>query len=196
MDSRDVGSGSWENANTPTAKRISLLIAQLDLNEKISQLGSSSPAISRLGIHAFNWWSGENLPTAYLMCHCWFPLSCLVAHIRRASYSPFHLLILESIKKPSFLVATGVNREIVLKPCLSSLCCSSRNSRWYTVVFAVLILLQNFDNSMLNLFSFFEQSAFMVHLRPTPAGGVEPYSRNQSHWLQHLTQGCCMRLLK
>jgi beta-glucosidase len=41
----------------PLAQRIDDLISRLDLGEKIAQLMNDSPAIPRLGIPAYNWWS-------------------------------------------------------------------------------------------------------------------------------------------
>ncbi len=39
------------------AERAAALVSLMTLGEKISQLGSSSPAIARLGISAYGWWS-------------------------------------------------------------------------------------------------------------------------------------------
>ena len=39
------------------AERIRELISKMTLEEKVSQLSHASPAIERLGIPAYNWWS-------------------------------------------------------------------------------------------------------------------------------------------
>jgi beta-glucosidase len=45
------------NTNLPTEERIDDLISRMSLDEKISQLGSGSPAIERLGIPYYHWWN-------------------------------------------------------------------------------------------------------------------------------------------
>ncbi|KAK4341438.1 hypothetical protein RND71_039939 [Anisodus tanguticus] len=45
------------NFSLPVAQRVDDLISRLNLDEKISQLGSTSPAIPRLSIPAYEWWS-------------------------------------------------------------------------------------------------------------------------------------------
>lgn len=42
-------------------KRAADLVAQMTLHEKVSQMLSWAPAIERLGIPAYNWWS-EGIP--------------------------------------------------------------------------------------------------------------------------------------
>jgi len=44
-------------SNDQREKRIKDLIAQMTLEEKVSQLVHTSPAIPRLGIHEYNWWN-------------------------------------------------------------------------------------------------------------------------------------------
>jgi hypothetical protein len=41
----------------PTEQRVKDLVSQMTLQEKISQLGDDGPAIPRLGIPAFKWWT-------------------------------------------------------------------------------------------------------------------------------------------
>ena len=41
-------------------KRAADLVAQMTLHEKVSQMLSWAPAIERLGIPAYNWWSVEH----------------------------------------------------------------------------------------------------------------------------------------
>jgi len=41
-------------------KHVERLLREMTLDEKISQLSSSSPAVERLGIGAFNWWAGAH----------------------------------------------------------------------------------------------------------------------------------------
>src|SRR3954468_4490870 len=41
----------------PSAERADALLAQMTLDEKISQMMNDAPAIERLGIPAYNWWS-------------------------------------------------------------------------------------------------------------------------------------------
>lgn len=45
------------NAKLSIEQRVADLISKLTLDEKISQLGDIAPAIPRLGIPAYKWWS-------------------------------------------------------------------------------------------------------------------------------------------
>ncbi|KAF8024900.1 hypothetical protein BT93_F1905 [Corymbia citriodora subsp. variegata] len=45
------------NASLPISKRAQDLVSRLTLDEKISQLVNSAPAIHRLGVPAYEWWS-------------------------------------------------------------------------------------------------------------------------------------------
>lgn len=45
------------NFSLPVDQRVDDLILRLNLDEKISQLGNSAPAIPRLNIPAYEWWS-------------------------------------------------------------------------------------------------------------------------------------------
>jgi len=45
----------WRDPGKSLDRRVQDLVARLDLDEKIAQMGSNAPAISRLGIPAFNW---------------------------------------------------------------------------------------------------------------------------------------------
>lgn len=47
----------FQNPDLPTNERVTNLISQLTLEEKISQLMSDAPAIERLGIPKYNWWN-------------------------------------------------------------------------------------------------------------------------------------------
>ncbi len=47
----------YQNADLPTEKRVDDLVSRMTLAEKISQTNKNSPAIPRLGIHAYCWWS-------------------------------------------------------------------------------------------------------------------------------------------
>ena len=51
------GTGDFRNPSLPVGERVDALIAQLTVGEKISQLMMDSPAIPRLGIHAYHWWN-------------------------------------------------------------------------------------------------------------------------------------------
>ena len=50
-------------------KRAADLVAQMTLHEKVSQMLSWAPAIERLGIPAYNWWS-EGHPRCRPRGHC------------------------------------------------------------------------------------------------------------------------------
>ena len=41
----------------PIERRAADLVSKLSLEEKISQLGDESPAVARLGVPAYKWWS-------------------------------------------------------------------------------------------------------------------------------------------
>lgn len=47
----------WQDRTRPPEERADDLVARLTLEEKVSQLLHESPAIERLGIPAYNWWS-------------------------------------------------------------------------------------------------------------------------------------------
>ncbi|XP_038702642.1 probable beta-D-xylosidase 7 [Tripterygium wilfordii] len=48
---------SFCDKHKPIKKRVKNLVTHLTLDEKIAQLSASAPAIDRLGIPAYNWWS-------------------------------------------------------------------------------------------------------------------------------------------
>jgi len=48
---------TFRNPSLPAAVRADALISQMTLEEKAAQLGHDAPAIPRLGIPAYNWWS-------------------------------------------------------------------------------------------------------------------------------------------
>lgn len=47
----------FQNPNLPLEERVNDLISQMTLEEKISQMIDAAPAIPRLGIPEYNWWS-------------------------------------------------------------------------------------------------------------------------------------------
>ena len=48
---------SFKNPNLPIEQRVNDLVSRMTVDEKISQLMDSSPAIERLGIPEYNWWN-------------------------------------------------------------------------------------------------------------------------------------------
>lgn len=46
---------SWRNTSLPFSERAELLIAALNLTEKVALLSASAPAIDRIGLPAYNW---------------------------------------------------------------------------------------------------------------------------------------------
>lgn len=52
-----VNTNEFRDCSQPIEKRVDSLIAQLTVEEKISQLMMDASAIPRLGIHAFHWWN-------------------------------------------------------------------------------------------------------------------------------------------
>lgn len=48
---------SFKNPNLPIEQRVNDLVSKMTVDEKISQLMDSSPAIDRLGIPEYNWWN-------------------------------------------------------------------------------------------------------------------------------------------
>ncbi|MGO4770478.1 glycoside hydrolase family 3 C-terminal domain-containing protein [Flavobacterium sp. W22_SRS_FK3] len=48
---------TYKNPNLTTEQRVDDLVSRMSINEKISQLMDSSPAIERLGIPEYNWWN-------------------------------------------------------------------------------------------------------------------------------------------
>jgi beta-glucosidase len=47
----------WQDPNQPVEQRIEDLLSRMTVEEKCSQMVYNSPAIERLGIPAYNWWS-------------------------------------------------------------------------------------------------------------------------------------------
>src|ERR1035438_8798272 len=47
----------YKNADAPLAQRVDDLLSRLTTPEKVSQMMNESPAIERLGIPAYDWWS-------------------------------------------------------------------------------------------------------------------------------------------
>jgi beta-glucosidase len=48
---------AWKNAALPTDRRVADLVSQMTLEEKVAQMQNNAPAIPRLGIPAYDWWS-------------------------------------------------------------------------------------------------------------------------------------------
>lgn len=48
---------AFKNPNLPTDQRVNDLVSRMSIDEKISQLMDSSPAIERLGVSEYNWWN-------------------------------------------------------------------------------------------------------------------------------------------
>ncbi|PTT19095.1 glucan 1,4-alpha-glucosidase, partial [Flavobacterium sp. HMWF030] len=47
----------FKNPNLPIEQRVDDLVSRMTVDEKISQLMDSSPAIERLGVPEYNWWN-------------------------------------------------------------------------------------------------------------------------------------------
>ena len=47
----------YQNASLPTQERVDDLVSRMTLEEKVSQLINTAPAIPRLGVPAYDWWS-------------------------------------------------------------------------------------------------------------------------------------------
>lgn len=47
----------WLDISKPLEERVDLLVSQMTLAEKISQMYNEAPAIERLGVPAYNWWN-------------------------------------------------------------------------------------------------------------------------------------------
>lgn len=47
----------WNNPHQPIQKRVQELVSQMTLKEEIAQMMNDAPAIPRLGVPAYNWWS-------------------------------------------------------------------------------------------------------------------------------------------
>ena len=51
------GPVKYNNPKLTVEERVNDLVSRLSLKEKVMQMQNSAPAISRLGIPAYNWWS-------------------------------------------------------------------------------------------------------------------------------------------
>jgi beta-glucosidase len=51
------GPARYTNTNLPLEERVNDLVSRLSLKEKVLQMQNNAPAIERLGIPAYNWWS-------------------------------------------------------------------------------------------------------------------------------------------
>lgn len=51
------GTNEFRDPSVPINRRVDALVGQLTVQEKISQLMMDTPAIPRLGIHAYHWWN-------------------------------------------------------------------------------------------------------------------------------------------
>jgi len=47
----------WDNPNQPIQQRVHELVSRMTLKEKVSQMMNTAPAIPRLGVPAYDWWS-------------------------------------------------------------------------------------------------------------------------------------------
>src|SRR5262245_7593632 len=47
----------YQNPDLPLEERVNDLVSQMTLAEKVSQMMNEAPAIERLGIPKYNWWS-------------------------------------------------------------------------------------------------------------------------------------------
>ncbi len=47
----------WDNTHQPIQQRVHELVSRMTLQEKVSQTMNTAPAIQRLGVPAYNWWS-------------------------------------------------------------------------------------------------------------------------------------------
>ena len=47
----------YRNTSLPVAQRVDDLVSRLSLEEKISQMGHTAPAVERLGVPQYNWWN-------------------------------------------------------------------------------------------------------------------------------------------
>lgn len=47
----------YQDPNLPVEQRVDLLVSEMTLEEKISQMLHTAPAIPRLGVPAYNWWN-------------------------------------------------------------------------------------------------------------------------------------------
>jgi beta-glucosidase len=50
-------SPAYKNSKLPIAQRVDDLVSRMTLEEKVSQLGHTAAAVSRLGIPEYNWWN-------------------------------------------------------------------------------------------------------------------------------------------
>ncbi len=53
----DSIAGTWKDFTLPVDQRVDMLVEQMTLEEKVSQMLHEAPAIPRLGIPAYNWWN-------------------------------------------------------------------------------------------------------------------------------------------
>ncbi|HYT23479.1 MAG TPA: hypothetical protein VEW05_24975, partial [Candidatus Polarisedimenticolia bacterium] len=52
-----LANAPFRNPSLPIAERVDDLVSRMTLEEKVGQMVQAAPAIPRLGIPAYNWWS-------------------------------------------------------------------------------------------------------------------------------------------
>ena len=55
--SPEIANAPFRNSSLPIEQRVTDLLSRMTIEEKVSQMVHGAPAISRLGIPAYNWWS-------------------------------------------------------------------------------------------------------------------------------------------
>merc|ERR1711871_1693097 len=65
----------WWNPSLPVNKRVQSLLSSMTLEEKVSQLVTDSPAIDRLAVPSYGWWSEASHGVAFADLATVFPAS-------------------------------------------------------------------------------------------------------------------------
>jgi hypothetical protein len=108
-------SAAFCNPRLPIEQRADDLVSRLTLEEKISQLGDQSPAVDRLGVPAYKWWSEalHGVSNAGRGIHLDGPL--------RAATSFPQVILTAASFNPHLWYRIGQVRTYVLSACTASI---------------------------------------------------------------------------
>ena len=84
------GTQAYRDTSRPLAERVDSLIGQMTLEEKVAQLQNGAPAIPRLGVPAYNYWSEGLHGVAGAGIATVFPQA--IGNCRHLGHGPLHAI--------------------------------------------------------------------------------------------------------